>query len=69
MAILILESAVLFDDTIRPVCLPEAPTLEVDHFAGTAASVSGWGKANEFATFPSDTLKTAHISIYNQRLL
>ena len=67
VAILILESAVQFDDTIRPVCLPEESNIEVNHMAGAAASVSGWGKTNDFSS-ASETLKTAHISVYNQRL-
>ncbi len=67
MAILILESAVQFDNKIRPVCLPEAPSSDADHLTGTSASVSGWGKTNEFDSFASETLKTAHISLYNQR--
>ncbi len=42
-------------------------TPEADHLAGTAVSVSGWGKTNELSSSASETLKTAHISIYNQR--
>jgi hypothetical protein len=67
VAVLVLESAVQFNDNIRPVCLPDIPSPEADHLAGVAVSVSGWGKTNEFETFPSDTLKTAHLSVYNQR--
>ncbi len=67
VALLVLESAVQFDNKIRPVCLPESPSSDADHLAGAAASVSGWGKTNEFTSFASETLKTAHISVYNQR--
>jgi len=63
VAILSLESAVQFHNNIRPVCLPEAPSSDADHLAGAALSVSGWVKTNEL----SETLKTAHISVYNQR--
>jgi len=64
---LILGKAVHFDDNIRPVCLPEAPSPEADHLTGTSVSVSRWCKTNELALSASDTLKTVHISVYNQR--
>ncbi len=67
VAILSLESAVQFHNNIRPVCLPEAPTSDAGHLAGAAVSVSGWGKTNEILSSASETLKTAHISVYNQR--
>ena len=67
VAILILESAVQFDNNIRPVCLPEAPSSDADHLSGAAVSVSGWGKTDEYTTSASENLKTAHISVYNQR--
>ena len=45
----------------------DSSSPEADHLAGTAVSVSGWGKTNELSLSASETLKTAHISIYNQR--
>ena len=67
VAILILDSAVKFSKQIRPVCLPNSPSIEADHLAGTAVSVSGWGKTDESSSSASETINTAHISIYNQR--
>ena len=67
VTVLTLEKAVVFSDDIKPVCLPEAPSDQTDHLAGTAVSVSGWGKIENQAAGPSETLKTAHIQIYNQR--
>ncbi len=62
-----MEEAVVFSNKIRPVCLPEAPSDDADHLAGTAVSVSGWGKINNQTAGPSETLKTAKLHIYNQR--
>jgi len=67
VAILILEEAVVFSDKIRPICLSESPSVEADHLAGVAASVSGWGVTDVNATDASETLKTAPMAIYLQR--
>ncbi len=67
VAVFTFEKAVVFSDIIRPVCLPETPSDEIDHLSGSAVSVSGWGKIGNQATGPSETLKTAHIQVYNQR--
>ncbi len=69
VSILILEEAVVFSDKIRPICLPESPSVEADHLAGVAVSVSGWGVTDVDAIDASDTLKTARMTIYQQRYL
>jgi len=66
VAILKLKKGVVFSDTIRPICLPE-PSAEVDHLAGVIASVSGWGANDADAVSASETLKTAHKKVYQQR--
>jgi hypothetical protein len=67
VAILKLAKGVEFTKNVRPICLPEAPSDDPDHLSGKAVSVSGWGKINNQAPRPSDTLKTAHIRVYEQR--
>ena len=67
VAILVLDSPVVFCDSIRPVCLPNAPSDDADHLIGAAVSVSGWGKTDELSPSVSETLKTAHITVYKQR--
>ena len=67
IAILKLGKGVHFTNNIRPICLPEAPSDDPDHLAAKSVSVSGWRKIDNQAPCPSDTLKTAHIQVYEQR--
>ena len=67
VAILKLKKGVEFTNNIRPICLPEAPSDEPDHLAAKSVSVSGWDKTDNLDPRPSDTLKTAHIQVYEQR--
>nr|CAH0106883.1 unnamed protein product [Daphnia galeata] len=66
IAILVLESPVIYSDAISPVCLPPAST-DPDQYADQIAAIMGWG-ASTSGGKQSDTLQQVTTSILTNSL-
>ena len=65
VAILVLKSPVVFNDAIRPICLPAQPVDAIDHLAGQTVSLMGWGKyfINATTDVVSSSLKFTSLKV------
>ena len=65
VAILVLKSPVVFNDAIRPICLPAQPVDAIDHLAGQTVSLTGWGKyfINATTDATSSSLKFTSLTV------
>ena len=65
VAVLTLNESVSFNDSVRPVCLPERPKLDVNKYKGHFVTVTGWGyhKPDE----QNDILVHAPLRIFSKK--
>ncbi|HIF15336.1 MAG TPA: trypsin-like serine protease [Bacteroidetes bacterium] len=66
MAIIELESPLVFRHNVRPICLPEKMETQVDKLADHAVILVGWGKQQSDSNDLTESYKNAQLIVYHQ---